>query len=212
MNDRARAIEVLKRARSLLQEQLTERIVQARDEILGEALGITYPAEIDSIYEQLGVRLSHIQSMLANLPPLEEPSVSAPTADTKPSPSAPRALIAPQPAARLLAIAVTQPVAWRSLAVFVRTGNLHGAASSLAALFHLDARSAEECACFFCECHGDQPEMLRKVFQLHNQIEREDGDLVIRLAWECFGIRGLESIGVRYLNKDAPQFQRRENL
>ena len=72
MHDRARAISLLQQARDILAERLTERILESRDAILEDALGLAYSSEIDAIQEQIGQRLNHVNLMLNNLPPMEE--------------------------------------------------------------------------------------------------------------------------------------------
>ena len=72
MNDRSLAIhDIAKRSRSL-SERLTQRIVEAREEIEADAEGGSYLSEIETIYDQLGSRLAHVNGMLANLPPAAE--------------------------------------------------------------------------------------------------------------------------------------------
>jgi len=79
MNDRARAIAVLQQARDILAERLTEQVLEARDSILEDAIGLSYSSEIDAIQEQIGQRLNNVNMLLNNLPPLEDSP--PPTAD-----------------------------------------------------------------------------------------------------------------------------------
>ena len=72
MHDRARAIALLQQARDILAERLTERILECRDQILEDALGLSYSSEIDAIQEQIGQRLNHVNLLLNNLPTVEE--------------------------------------------------------------------------------------------------------------------------------------------
>jgi hypothetical protein len=69
MNERSLAIHILQSARDRLSERLTERIIEARDDIESDAEGGSYLSEIEAIYDQLGSRLAHVNGMLANLPP-----------------------------------------------------------------------------------------------------------------------------------------------
>ncbi|MEX2111819.1 MAG: hypothetical protein WD845_01455 [Pirellulales bacterium] len=79
MNDRSLAIHILQNARDRLSERLTRRIVEAREEIESDAEGGSYLSEIETIYDQLGSRLAHVNGMLANLPPAppNEPGADA---------------------------------------------------------------------------------------------------------------------------------------
>src|SRR4029078_4264759 len=69
MDDRALAISILERAREILAARLTERIIEASDEIIDDALGNSYSSEIESLHEQVGLILNHVTSMLTSLPP-----------------------------------------------------------------------------------------------------------------------------------------------
>jgi hypothetical protein len=85
MNDRARAIAILQQAREILAERLTEQVLEARDSILEDAIGLSYSSEIDAIQEQIGQRLNNVNMLLNNLPPIED--APAPTAeDVTPAP------------------------------------------------------------------------------------------------------------------------------
>lgn len=67
MHDRLRAIEILREARELLIQQLSERIVGAEENVLDDARGQTYGGEIESLYEGLGLKLSNVTALLAAL-------------------------------------------------------------------------------------------------------------------------------------------------
>ncbi len=79
MNERERATEVLRKARNILAQRLTELVLEQRDELLDDARGDSYMNEIESLYEQIGVKLSHVGQMLSNLP-AEEPTAQTHTA------------------------------------------------------------------------------------------------------------------------------------
>lgn len=67
MNERFRAIEILRQARELLVQELSERIVDAEEGVLEDARGQTYSGEIESLYEGLGLKLTNVTAMLAAL-------------------------------------------------------------------------------------------------------------------------------------------------
>jgi hypothetical protein len=89
MNDRARAIAILQQARDILAERLTEQVLEARDSILEDAIGLSFASEIDAIQEQIGQRLNNVNMLLNNLPPIED--APPPTADDV-TPASPPAL------------------------------------------------------------------------------------------------------------------------
>src|SRR5881628_250690 len=72
MNDRARAIAILKQARDMLADRLSERVIESRGDILEDAQGFSFLSELESIYEQFGARLVHLNQLLANLPAVED--------------------------------------------------------------------------------------------------------------------------------------------
>ncbi len=99
MNDRNRALKVLKEAKETLANRLTEMMLEQEEDILADARGDSYMNEIESLYEQVGLKLSHVNSMLSNLPveapPTQVESAAAQhgaddtfTVATDPSPSA----------------------------------------------------------------------------------------------------------------------------
>src|SRR2546430_1975913 len=67
MSNRVRASEVLREARAILAGRLTEMILEQRDELIDDARGNSYMNEIESLYEQVGMKLSHVSQMLSNL-------------------------------------------------------------------------------------------------------------------------------------------------
>ncbi len=74
MNDRMRAIAILREAKQILAERLTERVLEAAEEILSDARGESYMNDIESVHEQVGMKLAHVNQMLSNLPTEDESS------------------------------------------------------------------------------------------------------------------------------------------
>jgi len=78
-----RAIAVLREAKQILSDRLTERVLETADEILADARGESYMNDIESVYEQVGMKLAHVNQMLSNLPgetetPQAKPAAPAP--------------------------------------------------------------------------------------------------------------------------------------
>jgi len=80
MDSHAQAIAILQNARDALAARLTQRVIEAQQEIEDDAEGGTYFSEIEAIYDQLGGRLAHLNAMLSNLPPAPAQSYSDTTA------------------------------------------------------------------------------------------------------------------------------------
>ena len=68
MNDPMRAVAILREAKQILSSRLTERVLEAGEEILADARGESYMNDIETVYEQVGIKLAHINQMLSNLP------------------------------------------------------------------------------------------------------------------------------------------------
>ena len=80
MNQRSLAISILERARDQLGQRLAQRVVEAQQEIEADAEGNSYLSEIETIYDELGARLAHVNAMLANMPTSSGPSAADITA------------------------------------------------------------------------------------------------------------------------------------
>src|SRR5688500_6726237 len=85
MNERARALELLREARAILAQRLTEQVLAQAEDILADARGDSYMNEIESLYEQIGHKLAHLGQMLSHLP-VEEPTHHTATAAAQHSP------------------------------------------------------------------------------------------------------------------------------
>ena len=108
MNQRNQAIETLKQARDSLAEQLTERILECREEILDDAAGDSFMGEIEQIYEKFGNRLSHLSSLISSLPAVI-PGLAEQSTDARPAaPEAkPKMLLSSTPACQLMRASAT---------------------------------------------------------------------------------------------------------
>ena len=198
MNDRSRAIDILRRARDLLAERLTERILESRDEILADAMGLSYQSEIDAIYEQLGARLNHVSSMLGSLPPETELAPDeTPTAgqgSAGEAPAGPPALPSPRPIAGYLAGRETS--SFRTFGLQVQAGDIGGVGGSLAFLFGLPAERGQRCAEFFFRRMREERTVSMKVQLLRHELQSGNHRAVQQLLSDCFGLQELESIDV----------------
>lgn len=219
MNDRARAIAILKQAREMLFDRLTDRIVESRDEILEDAQGFSYLGEIETIYEQLGARLVHVNQLLANLPAADEaPPPAAPgeapvhpvevhlaSCTNEPllegSAVVTRSYVGivgpalPAPSAELTT-ETARSFTFQPFAAQIHAGDLASAGRSLADLFGLSEARGIECTRVFAEHMRTEPGFLLKAVQLRNELQSGGWNGAVTLLWECFGLGGLESLGV----------------
>jgi hypothetical protein len=217
MNDRARAIETLREAKALLADRLTERVVLLAEDILADARGDSYMNEIDSVYEQVGLKLAHVSQMLSNLPPPEpagrEPRQGAMgydlpddtfTAMTEPAPSADAVvetvipallgpLVAnapalPAPKAADLSKDRATTAALQAFAAQIQAGDLLAAGRTLAALFELDESRAIACAATFAQRVRHEAAFFRKAMELKSEVHSSNPQRALVLLLDCFGL------------------------
>jgi hypothetical protein len=214
MKPRSEAINILQQARDLLAERLTERIREAREQILEDAEGNSYLSEIEQIYEQLGGRLAHLNAMLSNLPPAEEPQAAETTTthtaspvftdvaaatfpstiDATPPFPVDEPLALPAPDQRTVTLAA--PATFQGFALQIHASDLEAAGRSLAELFAVDAARGRRCAEVFSAQLAVNPDLFGKAMKLRADLESGNVNGALMLLWECFGLQGLESLGV----------------
>lgn len=208
MNDRSRALQILKQAREILLQRLTEHVLENEEEILSDARGESYMGEIDSLYEQIGTPLVHLNQILSNLPVEDDvhahdahavhPAPHSYAEIVPPAwPDIP-ALPAPRGSGAVEAILeeVASPISFQTFAAQVQADDLEGAGRSLAALFELPLERAVRCASFFRQQLHDDPEFLVKAMQLRRELASGGYNTAALLLYQCFGLTGLESVSV----------------
>jgi len=213
LNDRERAIQILRQARDELADQLTERVLELREAILDDAQGQSYMGEIEALYDQYGQRLAHLGAMIANLPAVPDPfegtddvgpdyeaSCDADLAHAAYYGSSFLALPAPGTDTALY-WSSTAEGAEASLTFFaflrqVQLGDLDAAGQSLCELFAVDAHRGRRCAGIFAERMDADPLFLTKAIQLRRELASGNVNSSLMLLWQCFGLQGMESIEV----------------
>lgn len=92
MSEQPSARKVLLAARNELAKRLTELVLASPEEMLADARGESYMNEIETLYEQVGIKLAHVNQMLAGLPAdLElEPIAPSPVPSTNPAAPKPK--------------------------------------------------------------------------------------------------------------------------
>jgi len=221
MNDRQQAIDLLRRARDILAERLTEHVLANKGQILEDALGLSYTNEIDAAYEQMGVRLTHLNQLLSNLPaeddeveeaadasedlylPEDEPQPSdesvsqhhGPQTKT-PAPHLAHSLALPGPAEILQLGGPAPTVSFQRFATRIFVGDLDGAGEILAELFELEGTRAHKCAQVFYDGVRNNPEVIGKAAQLRRDLQAGNYNSSLALLHDCFGLQGVESLSV----------------
>ena len=229
MNERAKAIEVLREARTILGDRLTEKVVEQAEEILADARGDSYMNEIDSVYEQVGLKLAHVSQMLSNLPPPETAPHTATaaaehlpedmfTVDTQAAPDAAAvveytipalpgplqvatpALPAPKTADPSKDRAATS--ALQAFAAQIQAGDLLAAGQTLAALFEIDQTRAIACAATFAQRVRHEAAFFHKVMELRGELHSANPQRALLLLLDCFGlVRGEAAEVLRNLQR-----------
>lgn len=219
MSDRARALEILRRARDLLADRLTERILEAEEGLLDDARGDSYLGDIDSVFDQFGTKLAHLNQLINNLPleteevPPEPPFHAAeehagpaaadaamaeeltaahPAAITGPLMIAPPALPAPRMADEL---EITSPN-FHLFSEQMQDDELLGAARTLSILLDISEARGMQCVRVFHRRWQGDDAFLLKAMQLRNEVLSNSYNGALMLLAECFGLVGIEALGV----------------
>jgi hypothetical protein len=220
MTDRQRAQDVLRQAREILAERLTELVISQGEEILADARGESYMNEIESLYEQVGMKLAHLGQIISHLPsePIEPvtttaaaqhtpnetfslateptPSADAVTEDTLPAIEGPVYVAAPAlppPGGAPSSRARATQLSLQAFAAQIQTGDLLAAGRTLGALFELDDPRAIACAATFAQRVRSDAGFFRRVMQLRSQVQAGDEQRVRALLGDCFGFSRLEA-------------------
>jgi len=219
MSERARAIAILRQAREVLARRLSQRIVEMEEELLDDAEGLTYCGEIDAIYEQIGLRLSHVNALLAHLPAEEEPAPSAGgralLAETEPGGSGSGSEPAARyegawvqadtaPTAPMLDVQTTlhemtvlpTPVTFELFARQILCDDLELAGRSLAVLFAVDIGLGRRSAAAFHARLSERPETMSRLLRLRRELMEGGINGPLKLLQECFALEGLEALSV----------------
>lgn len=209
MNDRSIAISILQKARDALSERLTQRVIDAQQEIESDADGSSYLSEIETIYEQLGGRLAHLNAMLSNLPPstiatpaeaaaseiiyadlataypsgLDLENTSSSTLLGLPAPLTPEAAAA-DPLLELL----------RAVVVKVAEGDLVTAGRLISELFDIRPSQARRGAQAFARQLAVRPELGDEIVELFATLEATNEYCAATLLGECFEFEALDAL------------------
>jgi hypothetical protein len=214
-HDRGRALDILRRARDLLAERLTERILDAEEGLLDDARGDSYLGDIDTIYDQFGTRLSHLNQLINNLP-LETEVPTASTESEYVGPTAVDAIVADEvinthPAAITGPLIVAPPAlpaprtegeaeflfpSFQLFAAQIRSEDLLDAARTLSMLLDISETRGVQCVRVFRRRWESDEALLAKSLQLRGEVLAGSYNNALMLLAECFGLVGIEAIGV----------------
>lgn len=233
MNDPLRATEILQEARTILAERLAELVLEQRSELLDDARGDSYMNEIESLYEQVGLKLSRVSQMLSNLhaepPPTQTHTAAAQhnadttfSVSTEPAPNADAFVQLTMPALTgpvfvampaLPAPQTAEPVkhratstALQAFAAQIQAGDLLAAGRTLATLFDVEESRAVACAATFAQRVRGEAAFYHKVMELRGELHSSNSQRALLLLLDCFGLSRGESAEIVH------RLQRRRRL
>jgi hypothetical protein len=209
MDPHSQALSILQNARDALSARLAQRIIESEQEIVEDAEGGSYLSEIETIYDQLGGRLTHLNAMLANLPPAAAGSASDAAseviyADLASSPSStfdvdatgPLPILAlPAPAAYEEEV-VEQPLVevFAGIVLCAQAGESNGAARLISELFDIKPSQARRGAMAFERQLARFPELGRRFEQLGADIDETNEYAAATLLGECFEFQPIDAL------------------
>ena len=217
MNERSLAISVLQKARDALSERLTQRVIESREEIEADSEGESYLSEIETIYDQIGGRLTHLNAMLSNLPP----TATAPAADAmaseviyadlataystglEPEPtSGTRLLGLPAPSQAEDVAARQQSVTFQNIVRHVQAADLPTTSRLISELFDIKPSQARRAAQAFARQIAEQPELARRIEDLGTSLETTNEYAIATLLGECFAFQAIDALSFVRALKD----------
>ncbi|MBA2114354.1 hypothetical protein [Bremerella alba] len=214
MSNRNEALAVLKLARDALLARMTEAILDQAEEIVADAEGESFLSEIESLYDQMGNKLAHLNQMIANLPAELEPQLDAYSydredeADEKPKARLPHIPIASQSATQLApsierddliglpAPGVSQPKApaFARFVSHIEQGEIDQAGDVIAHIFGLSPFSGMKCAETFSVRYESDTAVVVKAMRIRQELTHNRFNDALMLMHECFGLQGIEAM------------------
>ncbi|TWT33386.1 hypothetical protein [Blastopirellula retiformator] len=205
MNPPRDALAILKHARDELAARLRQRIVENEEDILADARGESFLSDIETIYDQIGARLVHVNQMISSLP-ADVPSIEteAPYQNGDPVVAAaettfsfestPPSLQNDGSAPMLSLPAPQSPANFQLFMQAIQSGDVSQAGRVLAELLQIDSHRGEQCATVFSQRYLEDPEIVAKAMQIRKELTTGNFNNAIMLLYECFGLQGMESI------------------
>jgi hypothetical protein len=223
MPARKRALDILRQSREILSQRLTELVLEQAEDILADARGESYMNEIESLYEQVGMKLAHVGQMISHLPDaaLETTTTTAAAhhraedtftvathgaqaadldfAEALPALEGPIYVAAPAlppPGGAPSARAKATQLSLQAFAAQIQAGDVLAAGKTLESLLDLDESRALACAATFAQRVRGEAGFFRRVIQLRKQIQSGDNQRVVVLLADCFGLSQPEAAAV----------------
>ncbi|PQO27979.1 hypothetical protein C5Y96_16510 [Blastopirellula marina] len=214
MSDRNEALAVLKQARDKLLVRMTEAILEQAEEIVADAEGESFLSEIETLYDQMGNKLAHLNQMIANLP--AEP-VSPETsdlfaredqADEIPPARLPHFPLATQSPMELAphverddliglpapGVSLPKAPAFARFVSHIEQGETDQAGDIIAQILGLSPYSGMKCAETFSARYQSDTAVVVKAMRIRQELTQNRFNDALMLMHECFGLQGMEAM------------------
>ena len=190
MTDRERARRILSQCRDVLVQRLVERVVESDSDLVDDARGESYSAEIEAVQEQIGSRLQTVNQLLGLLP-LDEPSVYTTDSAYDTVAMLPED-VPPGPVLEPVGLA-DEPGRLQAFVRFILSDDLDEAGALLELMLGLTRERGRQSAEFFAHQLRTQPGFLSRAMGLRTELASGSATTAMQLLNECFGLDGLES-------------------
>lgn len=215
MSDRNEALAVLKQARDALLARMTEAILEQAEEIVADAEGHSFLSEIETLYDQMGNKLAHLNQMISNLPAEPQPQEDAfaydreDHAEEAPKPRLPHFPVAAQAEIELSpssvqredliglpAPGVSQPKApaFARFVSHIEQGETDQAGDVIAQILGLSSFSGIKCAETFAARYECDTAVVVKAMRIRQELTQHRFNDALMLMHECFGLQGIEAM------------------
>ncbi|MFN0199438.1 MAG: hypothetical protein ACKVT0_22025 [Planctomycetaceae bacterium] len=223
MSPQDQAYNVLKNARDVLTKRLVERILEASEEILDDAAGLSFSNDIEQVYEHCGMRLQHVQNLINLLPP-PEPAISMSSTSMTSQPHANEPIInhteimtsmvgltetdhafAEMIPEQTAASSVEWPAdqsatskhpTFVDFAQQIIAGDLKSSSHILSLLLDIPLDRARKCTEWFHTRLQSDADFLQQARRLRESVSAENVNDTLDLLWQCFGLQGFEAVAL----------------
>lgn len=214
MSERNEALAVLKQARDALLARMTEAILYQAEEIIADAEGESFLSEIETLYDQMGNKLAHLNQMIANLPAEPEPPEDAyafdrtDEAEEKPPARLPHFPLAPQVSIERVplvqrddliglpapGVSLPKAPAFARFVSHIEQGEIDQAGDVIAQILGLSPFSGMKCAETFAARYESDTGVVVKAMRIRQELTQNRFNDALMLMHECFGLQGIEAM------------------
>jgi len=217
------ALEVLKQAREILVERMSQAILDQAEEIIADAEGQSFLSEIETLYDQMGNKLAHLNQMISSLPMQSDSSASySPFEEEFPDHEPTPGMLAPPPAPpnlsiipedendsttsyiRLPAPGVTTAGSegFAQFVSYIEDEKIESAGNLLGEMLGLSPVSGVRSAEVFAQRFQENDSIVLKAMQIREKLNYSRYNDALMLIHECFGLQGVEAMMAMHKMQD----------